>query len=419
MSTTAIVVGGGHAGAELSLQLREQGWPGEIVLFGDEAGYPYHRPPLSKAFMSGAVAAGQLSIRPPAAYEKAQVRVATGVPVVSIDTAGHRVTLADGSQHVYAALALATGARARTLRLAGLDAGQPPGNLFTLRTLADAQAIRAHCQAGARLVIVGAGYIGLELAASAIALGVRVTVLEALPRVLARVAGEELAEFVTRTHRAAGVDLRLGVQLSAAVTRRDGSWLEAVECSDGTRIELDFLVAGIGVEPNVELARTAGLALDDGIVVDELARTSAPDVVAAGDCTRHPSALYGRSVRLESVPNALEQARTAAATLAGKSRPYRQAPWFWSDQFDLKLKSVGLLTGHDRTVVRGDPASRSFSVFYLRGDRVLAVDTVSNSPDFLAAKRIVGEDLRIAPELLGDASQPLKNQLPPPLPAAG
>lgn len=416
MSTTAIVVGAGNAGAELALQLREQGWSGDIVLYGEETRLPYHRPPLSKTFMTGSVAADQLAIRPQAAYDKAQVRLVHAAHVQAIDPAAHRITLADGSVADYAMLALTTGARPRRLALPGLDPQRPGDNLHVLRTLDDAHAIRARCLPGSRLLVIGAGYIGLELAASATALGARVTVLEALPRVLARVTGTEFAAFIEQTHRAAGVDLRLGVRLERAECAADGS-VRALVCADGSRIECDLVVAGIGVEPNVELARDAGLAIDNGIVVDELARTSATDVVAAGDCTNHPSALYGRNIRLESVPNALEQARTAAATLAGKVRPYRQAPWFWSDQFDLKTKSVGLLTGHDRTVLRGDPATRSFAVFYLQGERILAVDTVNNSPDFLAAKRIVGEDIRVPAAVLGDSTQALKDHLPAPRPA--
>lgn len=417
MSNTAIVVGAGHAGAELSLQLRDQGWQGPIMLIGEEPPLPYQRPPLSKNLMTGSASAEQILLRPAAAYQKADVELKLGTRVSAIDIAAGRLTLDDGSTLAWQALALATGARARRLALPGIAADARPANLLVLRTLDDALAIRARCVPGTRLVVVGGGYVGLEVAASAVALGAKVTVLEAQPRVLARVAGSELADFITATHRAAGVDLRLGQQIAAAGTTADGK-LDWLELADGTRIEVDLVVAGIGIDPEVGLAEAAGLRIDNGIVVDEFARTSAERVVAAGDCTSHPSALYGRRIRLESVHNALEQARTAAATLAGKQRPYRQAPWFWSDQFDLKLKSVGLHAGHDRTVLRGDPAARAFSVFYLQGERVLAVDTVNAAPDFLAGKRIVGEDLRIPAAALADAGRPWKDLLPPPA-AAG
>jgi 3-phenylpropionate/trans-cinnamate dioxygenase ferredoxin reductase subunit len=408
-----IVVGGGHAGAELALQLREQGWTGGISLYSDESRPPYHRPPLSKAFMAGTVAAEQLMIRPQAAYDKAQVVFHGGIRVATLNPLEHRITLADGSSHEFAGLALTTGARARRLTLPGLDPARAHPDCQVLRTLEDAQAIRARCVPGARLVIVGAGYIGLELAASARALDVQVSVIEQQPRVLARVAGAPMADFLAAAHRAAGVDLHLGTHVTGVIIDPASGRLAAVHCSDGSTLDLDLLVMGVGVEPNVDLAQAAGLAVDNGIVVDECARTSAQDIVAAGDCTAHPSALYGVRVRLESVPNALEQARTAAATLVGKERPYRQAPWFWSDQFDLRIKSVGLLSGHDRCVVRGDPATRSFAVFYLQGARILAVDTVNRMPEFQLAKRIVAEDLRIPASALGDESVALKDLLPP------
>ena len=337
--------------------------------------------------------------------------VMSNTRVVAIDPAAHQVRLADGRLLDYAALALATGARARALHLAGLPEEAAPANSLTLRTLDDAIRIKALCQPGQRLVVVGGGYIGLELAAAAVGLGVQVTLLEAQPRVLARVTGTELSEFMAAAHRAAGVDLRVGVQLERAVLAADGKVCQLI-CSDGTQIDVDLRVAGIGVEPEVGLARAAGLAVDNGIEIDAGGRTSAPDIVAAGDCTNQHSRLYGRRLRLESVPNALAQARTAAATLAGKERLNTEAPWFWSDQFDLKLKSVGLHGGHDRTVVRGDPATRAFSVFYLQDARVLAVDTVNRAPDFLAAKRLVAEQIPVSDQQLADETLALKDLLP-------
>ncbi len=402
MSETALIIGGGHVAAELATSLRDQGWAGPIEVYSADTRLPYHRPPLSKAYMAGAVSADSLAIKPAAAYEKAQVQFHLGRRVRAIDVHQRTVTLDDGAQVAYASLALATGARPRRLDVPGrLEAAQA-SNHHVLRALDDAEVIRAQCVPGARLVIIGAGYIGLELAASAVALGAQVTVIEVQERVLARVTGPEVSAFYAAAHRAAGVDLRLATGVSA-LTCADGR-VSAVQCSDGKAVPCDLVVEGIGVEPCVELAAAAGLALDNGIAVDGACRTSAAGVVAAGDCTSQPSVLYGRRIRLESVPNALEQARTAAATLAGRERSNTQAPWFWSDQFDLKLKSVGLLQGYDQCVLRGDPASRAFCAFYLREGRLLAVDTINRSPEFLAAKRIVAEQLPVTAAQLADES---------------
>ncbi len=411
MSETAIIIGGGHATAELATSLRDQGWTGPIAVYTQENRFPYHRPPLSKAFMAGTTAAENLSIKQPAAYEKAAADFHFGVTVTAIDAAAHTITLQDGSVVGYARLALATGSRARTLHVPGAEAAAHAANYLTLRTLEQAEAIRARLIPGARVVVIGAGYIGLELAASAVGLGAHVTVIEAQDRVLARVTGAEVSHFYEAAHRAAGVDLHLstGVASLQVVDQR----VTGVTLSNGAVVQADLVVVGVGVEPNTALAAAAGLQIDNGIAVDQFCRSSAADIVAAGDCTSHPSDLYGRRIRLESVPNALEQARTAAATMNGKERAYQQAPWFWSDQFDLRMKSVGLLQGYDQVVLRGDPATRSFCAFYLQGTRVLAVDTINRAPEFLLAKRIVAEQLQIPAAVLADDSTPLKEALPP------
>ena len=265
--------------------------------------------------------------------------------------------------------------------------------------------------AGTRLVIVGGGYIGLEVAAVAVKAGLKVVVLEAASRVLARVTEPRVSSFYEQVHRAAGVDLRTGVEVDGFTLDASRRRVTEVHCNDGERVPADLVIAGIGLVPNTELAAEAGLAVDDGILVDAFARTSDPAVVAAGDCTRFESPLYGRTIRLESVPNALEQARAAAASACGIERRHDSVPWFWSDQYDLKLKMAGLSQGHDRFVLRGSIEGRSFSAFYLKGDRVLAVDTVNRIPEFMLAKRLVAERIVVDAERLADDSVPLKTLL--------
>ena len=411
-SSTAIIIGAGHAGGELAIALRNEGWEGRILLLGEEAHLPYHRPPLSKAYLAGSVEKSSLSIRPQMAYDKANVEFIGGVRVSRIDRANQRLELADGSQLAYDKLAIATGGRPRPLSVPNAAVAERCANFHYLRTLDDVEQIRAQLAPGKRLAIVGGGYIGLEVAASAIAQGLQVTVLEALPRVLQRVTAAELSAYYERKHREAGVDIRTGVQV--ADLEVTGDTVTAVLCADGSRLAADLVVVGIGLLANTELAAEAGLQVDNGILVDEHAQTSDPHIYAAGDCTNHPNALLGRRLRLESVPNALEQSRVAAANMAGKAKTYASVPWFWSDQYELKLKMVGLAEGFERLVLRGDPATDSFSAFYLKGDKVLAADTVNRPQDFIAAKRLVAEGIAVTDAQLADDSRPLKEQLPAP-----
>lgn len=412
-SSIAIIIGAGHAGGELAIALRNEGWEGRILLLGEEAHLPYHRPPLSKAYLAGSVEKASLSIRPQAAYDKANVEFFGNVRVVRIDRANKRLELADGKQLAYDKLAIATGGRPRPLAVPNAAAAERCANFHYLRTLDDVELIRAQMAPGKRLAIVGGGYIGLEVAAAAVAQGLQVTVLEALPRVLQRVTAAELSAYYERKHREAGVDIRTGVQV-ADLELTDAA-VSAVLCADGSRLEADLVVVGIGLIANTELAAEAGLAVDNGILVDEYARTDDPDIHAAGDCTNHPNPVLGRRLRLESVPNALEQSRVAAATMAGKlHKSYASVPWFWSDQYELKLKMVGLSQGFERLVLRGDPLSDSFSAFYLKDGKVLAADTVNRPQDFIAAKRLVAEGIPVTAEQLADDSRPLKELLPVP-----
>ena len=414
-----VVVGAGMAGGELALSARHQGWTGRIMLLGAEPLLPYHRPPLSKAFLAGTATAESLQIRPVASYEEARIELRLGVRVLGLDRAARLLTLDDGSTLQYDKAALCLGGQARALRLPGLPVAGAV-NLQVLRTQADALAISQTLNAADantpgtefRVALVGAGYIGLEVAASARARGAAVTVLEAQSRVLARVAGQAISDFYTEVHRQAGVQVCTGVR-DTKVVMGEGELAERIVALrvDGQELPVDLVVAGIGLEPDVALAQGAGLDVDEGIVVDHFACTSDPNIYAAGDCTRLPSALYGRSLRLESVPNALEQARAAAAAICGKPRVYDPVPWFWSDQYDLKLQTVGLSPGHDQVVLRGDPASRAFSALYLAGGRLIAADCINRPADFMVAKRLVGARAEVSAALLADEALPLKSLL--------
>ncbi|WP_298431139.1 FAD-dependent oxidoreductase [Ottowia sp.] len=404
-----LIVGAGHAGSELAVAARQGGWAGRIVLLGDECVVPYQRPPLSKAYLLGKADVEALALRPATAYQAARVELLQGARLVAIDRTARTVTLADGATLRYDKLALCTGGRPRPFVCEGIDAQHPPTNLFYLRTLADADGIRASLSPDAHVVVVGGGYVGLEVAASARGLGARVTVVEAQARVLARVAGTEVSRFYESVHREAGVEILTGTGVER-VTCEDGR-IVAVHCSNGQRVPADLVVAGIGMLPNIEAAVAAGLAGEGGIPVDELARTADPDIVAAGDNTLQHHVLYNRELRLESVPNALEQARAAASWLCGKPKPNHSVPWFWSDQYDLKLQMAGLSQGHDRCVLRGDPASRSFCAFYLQGNRLLAIDAINRPGDFMLTRRALAQSVVVDVEQLTDETVPLKELL--------
>lgn len=405
-SKKLVIIGAGHAGSELAIAARQGGWEGSIVLIGDERAVPYHRPPLSKAYLLGKSDVEALALRPASAYEAARIELLQGVQVIVIDRAARRVTLADGSVLPYDKLALCTGGRPRPFVCEGIDAQRPPPNLFYLRTLADADGIRERLGPKKNVVVVGGGYVGLEVAASMRGLGMHVTVIEAQARVLARVAGVEVSRFFESVHRAAGVEILTGVGVDR-VTCEDGR-IVAVHCSNGQCVPADVVVAGIGMLPNIEVAAGTGLVSEGGILVDEYARTADPDIVAAGDNTLQHHLLYNRQLRLESVPNALEQARAAASWLCGKSKPNQSVPWFWSDQYDLKLQMAGLSQGHDRCVLRGDPATHSFCAFYLKGDRLLAIDAINRPGDFMLTRRTLAQPLIVKAQELMEEAVPLK-----------
>jgi 3-phenylpropionate/trans-cinnamate dioxygenase ferredoxin reductase component len=400
-----VIVGAGQAGGETAIQLRKLGYAGRILILGDEPHIPYKRPPLSKAYLAGAVGTDSLHLMSRANLDKIGVEFRGEARVTRIDRGQRRLDLADGSAVAYDRLVLATGGRARELNLPG--AHRP--NVFPLRTIADVDRIRARCAAGKRVVVIGGGFIGLEVAAICVKLALKVTVLEGLPRVLARVTVPQVSQFFEQVHREAGVDLRTGAQVTALEGEPE---VRHVDLDDGSRIDADLVIVGVGIVPNVELAADAGLAVDNGIVVDECTRTSDPLICAAGDCTNHPNEFLGRRVRLESVQNAMEQARAAAATLAGQPEPYRAVPWFWSDQYDLKLQMVGLSAGHDEVVLRGDPSRRSFAAFYLRGGQLIAADAVNRPAEFMFAKKLVAARVPLTAATLADEGVALKSLLP-------
>ncbi|HSW18178.1 MAG TPA: FAD-dependent oxidoreductase [Ramlibacter sp.] len=403
---TAIIVGASHAGCQLAFSLRQEGWEGRILLLGEEPAAAYNRPPLSKGYLLGDQQRSELPIRTDDAYAKSRIEWQPTTRVVCIDAQAKQVVTDAGSVLAYDELALCTGARARTVQLPGIALG----GVHTLRTLADVDAIRSGLPEVRQAVILGGGYIGLETAAALRKLGVEVTVLEMAPRVLARVTAPVVSAFYERVFHEEGVRIVTG----ASVERIEGTdRVEAVLCTDGSRIPAQLVVVGVGVVPNVELAAEAGVRVDDGIVVDAFGRTSAPHVVAAGDCTRHPSLLYGM-VRLESVPNAMEQARAAAATLCGKLKPHEALPWFWSDQFDVKLQIAGLNCGHDQVVLRGDAESgRRFSAFYLRVGRLIAADCVNRPADFIGSKKLIAAGVAVDARLLADEDIKLSTLLNP------
>ena len=384
----ALVVGASHAGVQVAAGLRQQGWSGEVVVVGDEPALPYHRPPLSKAYLAGTSSLQDLALRKAEFYAKHDIRLVQST-VTQVDRAAQQVGLNDGTTMGYTHLALCTGGRVRTLDVSGIDL---PG-VFYLRTFADVESIRALAASGSHAVIVGGGYVGLETAASLRALGLDVTVLEAAERVLERVTAPEVSAVYERVHRDAGVVIRTGAQVSAMAGDQR---VREVVLRGGERIPADLVVVGVGLVPNTELAAEAGLYVENGIVIDDLARTSDPRIVAAGDCASHRMARYDRLVRLESVPSAGEQAKTAAATLCGKERPIAALPWFWSDQYDLKLQIAGLNLGYDELVLSGDPSrDRDFTCYYLQQGRLLAADCVNRPRDFLKAKQLISQGLGV------------------------
>ena len=400
MSGPIVIVGASHAAVQAIDTLRREGHAGPIVLVGDEPHLPYNRPPLSKKFLSGELPRERLPLRSQQFYEQHGVETRLGTRVTAIDRGARRLRLGNGAELAYDKLLLCVGSRPRRLEIPGHDLR----GIHYLRTIADVDAIRADLHGARRVVVIGAGYIGLEAAASARHLGLEATVLEMAERAMARVGSPELSEFYRRRHEAEGVGIHCGVSVSAFM---GDDRVRAVTSSAGD-FPADLVIVGVGILPDVTLAAAAGLRCDNGILVDEHCRTSDERVFAAGDCTNHPSVRYGRRVRLESVDNAVEQGRTAAANMCGRPARHEHVPWFWSDQYDVKLQIAGLSEGYDRIVRRGEPASGSFALYYLRGGELLAVDAISSPRDFMTGRKWIAERKRPDPAKLADTSLDLK-----------
>ncbi|MDA8524539.1 FAD-dependent oxidoreductase [Alphaproteobacteria bacterium] len=382
-----VVIGAGQAGLQTIMSLRQTDYEGDITLVGDEAFLPYQRPPLSKAYLSGNMERERLFLKPDEFFTENNVTLKLNTSVESLDAAAKSVTLSNGETLSFEYAVIATGSRPRLLNVPGRELA----NIFDLRGMADIDAMQPHFVEGKKLVVVGGGYIGLEAAAVAAGMGLSVHVLEAAPRLLARVAEPEISDFYTRIHQAHGVTLVTESQMTGFVG--DGA-VSGVEMADGSIIDADIVITGIGILPNVEIAETAGLAVENGIVVNEVGQTSDAHIFAAGDCTSHPNDLLGRTMRLESVPNAIEQGKAVASAICGTPKPYHQVPWFWSDQYDVKLQIAGVPTQIDSKVLRGDDSSNSFAWFYFTGDKLTGVTAINRPAEFMAGRMLIEKSLK-------------------------
>ena len=400
--TTVVIVGASHAAVQAIDTLRREGHTGRIVLVGDEPSLPYNRPPLSKKYFSGELERERLLLRSAHFYEQAKVEVKLGVRATAIDRTDQRLRLSDGAELRYDKLLLCIGSRNRLLDVPGKDLR----GIHYLRTMADVDDIRGEIPGARRLVVVGAGYIGLEAAASARHLGLDVTVLEMADRPMNRVVAPEISAFYQRRHEREGVHLFCNTSVTSFVGAEDGR-VRAVACGE-REFPCDFVIVGVGIVPESTLAASAGLRCENGITVDDACQTSDPNIYAAGDCTCHPSVRYGRRLRLESVDNAVEQAKTAATNICGKPARHTHVPWFWSDQYDLKLQIAGLSTGYDQAVIRGDPEGGKFALYYLAQGELLAVDAVNSPKDFMTGKKWIAERKRPDPAKLADIEVDLK-----------
>jgi 3-phenylpropionate/trans-cinnamate dioxygenase ferredoxin reductase subunit len=400
MQERIVIIGAGQAGAQAVATLRAEGFTGSIQMIGDEFYAPYQRPPLSKTYLMGTMERDRLFLKPDAFYVEAKCELLLGVAAASIDRAAKTVALSDGRALSYDKLLIATGTRVRKIKVPGAELS----GIHYLRSIADVDQLRPAFKTAKNLVIVGAGYIGLEVAAVARKYDLNVTVLEAMDRVMARSASKPVSEFYERVHREAGVTFHLGT----GVQGFEGADRLSGVRAGGKVYPADIALVGIGVVPNGEIAETAGLKCGDGIHVDQFCVTADPAIFAAGDCTRH----HGRNgdlIRLESVQNAIDQAKHAALAMVGKPTSYSEVPWFWSDQYDLKLQIAGLAKPDDQTVLRGDPAVRKFAVFHLRDGAIAAVEAVNAAPEYLIGRKLIADGAHVAPERLADMTIPMKN----------
>jgi len=396
-----VIVGAGHAAGQAAASLRQAKYAGEIILIGDESHIPYQRPPLSKQYLSGEHGMERVYLRPEKFYADRDITVKVDTRVESIDTSAKNVTTDQGETIEYENLLIATGSRPRILHIDGSDL---PG-IYYFRTVADVDAIRAQMSAGKKLVIVGGGYIGLEVASVGVTSGLEVHVLEMEERILQRVTTPEMSRYYHDLHSSRGVHIHTSKMVSGFT---GNGQVSGVLCGDET-IAADLVIVGIGIIPNTEIAEAAGIDCDNGILVNDHCETSVAGVYAAGDCTNHPNPLLDRRLRLESVPNAMEQARVVAANICGGDKSYSSYPWFWSDQYELKLQMVGFSADGDTQVVRGDMANNQFAVFYLKDGAMVAADAVNSPKEFMICKQLVGT--KVDADILADPSVDLKSLL--------
>ncbi|HEV7257653.1 MAG TPA: FAD-dependent oxidoreductase [Bosea sp. (in: a-proteobacteria)] len=397
-----VVIGASYAGVGVAGAAREAGFSGRIALVGDETELPYQRPPLSKGFLLGKAGAN-LPLKAASFYEEAGIAFIAGRRAVALDRQARQVLLDDGSALRFGTLALTTGARAAALRCPGAELD----GVVTLRSIEDAQALSERLGAAAAIVIIGGGFIGLEAASAAIALGKQVSVVEAGTRLIGHAVSPEISAYMHRIHAGHGVTIRLATKVER-IEGKDGK-ATAVLCDDGTRLACDLVLSAVGAVPNTELAAAAGLAVEDGIVVDDFCRTSDPAIFAAGDCTSHPNVFAGRRLRLSSVQNAHDQGRAAGGTIAGKPEAYRSVPWFWSDQYDVKLQMVGLANGGSTDILRGSVEDGRFSLFRYEGDRLAAIESINKPADHMMGRRLIAAGRWPTPEQAADPGFDLRS----------
>ena len=396
-----VILGAGQGAGQAAASFRQEGYEGDIIILGDEPFPPYQRPPLSKQYLSGEMPLERVYVRPEKFYADRHIDLRTNTRVEKIDTNARTVTTAKGDTIAYEKLLIATGSRPRKLSIAGSDL---PG-IHYLRTISDVDGISAAMKTARKVVIVGGGYIGLEVASVAVTNGLDVTVLEMEQRILQRVTTPEMSAYYHQLHTGRGLKILTNTTVSGFTGQ---GHVEQVLCGD-TRIDADLVIVGIGIIPNIELAKDAGINCENGIFVDDHCQTSVPDVYAIGDCTYHPNPILGRRLRLESVPNALEQARVAVANMCGKDKVYAAVPWFWSDQYELKLQMVGFSSDGDTQVLRGDMSKNEFAVFYLKDGAVVAVDAVNSPREFMICKQLYGKP--VDAKKLADPDTDLKSLL--------
>ena len=399
---TVLIIGAGQAAAQTAASLRQGGFDGGITIVGDEPSLPYQRPPLSKAYLKGDLEQERLYFKNAEWYTAQNIEVLTQTTVTSVDVKANIAQTNKGQTLSFDHLVFATGSRNRQLPMEGAELG----NVFGLRDLADVDALRPHVGADKKLVIIGAGYIGLETAAVARTIGTDVTVLELANRVLARVTSPVISTFYEALHSRHGVTIKTACSTSS-INGKDGK-VESVTLSTGEILPCDALLIGIGILPNIEIAKTAGITCEDGILVDETGRTNLPHAYAAGDCAKRLIQPYDRMGRLESVHNAIEQGKQVAAAILGKPAPKLDCPWFWSDQYNIKLQIAGLSTDYDNFVIRGDEQSEKFSVFYFKNDVLIAADAINSPPEFMTAKRLITAEAKVPPNWLADSGHSLK-----------